>query len=246
MRIVPGAVDHQLFPMKMRCDPICFGGGIGEVGIARAHHHQNRRMNLGNSRLARSLRREDQRLGRLDPPRLLEVRNQRRAIRIEVGRRRTLVERSVVHRPERRPPRPHHRDFEKPHQERRGRNHARERIDHHDTGDAIGNLRGRPHRGSSGHRVAGDKRLARPKMPNQRDDIRADQSGRILGPIDARLAMPRKIHRDDPKPRGHQFRRKEPILLPHVPKPRHTDNQRPGPARIVICNLPTGQLEELR
>ena len=125
-------------------------------------------------------------------------------------------------------------------------NLARERIDHHDTGDVIGNFRGGPHRGASRHRVADDKCLARAEMSNQRDDIGADNRGRVVGPIDARLAMSGKIHRDDPKARGNKFRRKEAILLAHVAKPRHADDERAGAARVVIGKLSAGQLQELR
>ena len=80
VRIMPGAIDHQFFSVQMRRDPIGLGGGIVEIRVARAHHDQHRRVNIGNPRLARRLRREDQRLGGLDSAGLLEIGDQRAAI----------------------------------------------------------------------------------------------------------------------------------------------------------------------
>src|SRR5271156_5570156 len=45
VRVMPGAIDHQFFSMKMGRDPIGFCGRILEIRVARAHHDQHLGMN---------------------------------------------------------------------------------------------------------------------------------------------------------------------------------------------------------
>src|SRR5208283_5589995 len=73
VRVMPGALYHQFFSVKMSRDPIGFGGGIVEIRVARAHHDQHRGVNLGNPCFAGSLGREDHRLGCLDSSGLFEI-----------------------------------------------------------------------------------------------------------------------------------------------------------------------------
>ena len=110
----------------------------------------------------------------------------------------------------------------------------------------VGNFGGGPYRGAPGHRVADDERLARAEMTNHRDDIGADNRGRVLGPIDARLAMAGKIHRDDAEAGGDQSRREESILLAHVAKAGNADDERAGAAGVVVGDLSAGEFQELR
>src|SRR5271170_3730134 len=246
VRVMSRAIDHQFFPVKMSRDPIGFGGGIGKIGVARAHHDQYRRVKVGDTRLARSLRRKDERLGGLDAAGLLEIGDQRGAIGIQIGRRRGFVQRAVIYRPERRTPRTQHRDFKKRKQERRGRNHPRERIDEHDAGDVVGDFGGGPYRGASSHRVAEDEGLAGAEMTNHRYDIGTDERRRVGGPINARLAVAGEVHRDNPEDRGDEFWRKETILTAHGAKTGDADDERAVAAGIVIRDLSLGQFEELR
>src|SRR5208282_1568890 len=80
VRVMPGALDHQFFSVKMNRHPIGFGGGIVEIRVARTHHDQYRGVNLGNPCFARGLGREDHRLGCLDSSGLFEIGDQSLAI----------------------------------------------------------------------------------------------------------------------------------------------------------------------
>ena len=83
-------------------------------------------------------------------------------------------------------------------------------------------------------------------MTNHRDDIGADRCGRVVGPIDARLAVAGEIHRDDPESLGNKSRREEAILLAHIAKAGNTDDERASTAGVVVGDLPARQFQELR
>ena len=83
-------------------------------------------------------------------------------------------------------------------------------------------------------------------MTNHRDNVGADYSGRVFGPVDARLAMAGEVHRDDAETGGCQFRREQAILLAHVAEAGDADDERAGAAGVVVGDLSVGQFEELR